>query len=379
MDAVESKTNKEYILCLNPGSSSLKWALFYSLKHEQAEKSGSVKLNELASTIVKILNDHNVSLVIIRFVHGGIKYFEPIEINTEVLVVLEKIKSLAPMHMQASLRCSECVNDTYPNVKQIAVFDTELYRDLPEVSQLYGLPKLLIKKYGIRRFGFHGFAHAGMLTTYEKINSSMGINKKRVVTMQLGSGCSMTAFQSGTPVETSMGFTPNDGLLMSTRSGDLDPGLVTWLQRQENWTPDETDEWLNEKSGWCGLSGESTDFSTLLKNNNENTEKAIQLFSYRIRKTLGAYYAILGGLDAILLSGGIAEHAIEFCRNLLSDLEHLGITLSSKVISVKKKKLADAYIPLTSKEAVTEVWIVQNSEFNMMISAVNQIINSVEK
>ena len=379
MDTIKSKTKAEYILCLNPGSSSLKWALFFYLKKEQAEKSGSGKLDEFASMIEEILNKHNISLVVIRFVHGGTKYFKPIEINTEVLVKLEKLKFYAPLHAQASLQCSEYVNDMYPKVRQIAVFDTELYRDLPEVSQLYGLPIKLIEKYGLRRFGFHGFAHAGMLATYKNFYSTVNINKKRVVTIQLGSGCSMTAFLDGSPVETSMGFTPNDGLLMSTRSGDLDPGLVTWLQRQENWTIDETDEWLNEKSGWSGLSDESAEFSVLINSNNESSGKAVQLFSHRFRKLLGSYFAILGGLDAVLLSGGIAENAMQFCRGLLSDLEHLGITLSSKNISLKSNKLTDVYFPLTSQESGTEVWIVQNSEFNTMISAVKQVINSEEK
>ncbi|MAM70661.1 MAG: hypothetical protein CMP91_05900 [Gammaproteobacteria bacterium] len=363
------------VLCLNPGSSSLKWAFYCSTTQKKVLKTGTVSLERLSKELLVILKKYEVSLVVIRFVHGGTDFYEPVEVTSKVYGELCSIKSFAPLHINTSLLCSELVTNNLKRVKQVAVFDTEIFKELPEAAQLYGLPESLRDKYGIRRFGFHGFAHAGMLEVYQELTDSAPHKEQRIVTIQLGSGCSMAAFLNGNPVECSMGFTPNDGLLMSTRSGEVDAGLVTWIQRQEGWTPDETDIYLNEKSGWAGMSGEGSDFSVILRSQKLSSERAVRLFIHRVRKNLGSFFAVLGGLDAVLLSGGIAENATHFCHGLLCDLEHLGVKLRPAENLSKAAKLTEEIMPLSLPQSKVEVCVIQNNEFNIMLKTVDQWIN----
>lgn len=234
----------------------------------------------------------------------------------------------------------------------------------------------LVEKYSIRRFGFHGFAHDAMRAAWEhRADNQLG---QRLVTIQLGSGCSMAAILNGKPIDTTMGFTPNEGLLMSTRCGDIDPGLVTWLQRLEHWTPVETDKVLNEESGWLGVSGISSSISDLLDNPAPSARRAIDLFSYRIRKTLGAYYAVLGGLDGVVMSGGIAEHSVQFCANLLRRLEHLGIFLSDESL-YPEQALNGEYLRISVPDSPVRCEIVRNNEHQAMLESVlkSHILDSV--
>ena len=374
-DKLNNLNELHSVLCLNPGSSSLKWALFQSTKQTNALKTGSVSLKEIAVELLAIIEKFEIFMVIIRFVHGGTGFYEPVEITSDVYDELCSLLSIAPLHTNASLLCSELILKNTTGINQVAVFDTELFKDMPETAQLYGLPEILRNKYGIRRFGFHGFAHAGMLDAFHELSESNPDQRRRIVTIQLGSGCSMAAFLNGKPVECSMGFTPNDGLLMSTRSGDVDAGLVTWLQRQEGWTPEETDSYLNKESGWAGMSGESADFSVVLRSHKEASKKAVRLFVHRVRKTLGSFYAVLGGLDAVLLSGGIAENTTHFCHALLCDLEHLGIKLTPEENLTKEKKLTERLMSLSSQRSRVEVCVIQNNEFDMMLKTTDQWIN----
>ena len=370
-DALTEVSPGAGVLCLNPGSSSLKWAWFMSMDAREAANSGNIQPGDEAF-LQTLISQYPASLAIIRFVHGGNDFVHPTVVSREKIQQLHSLSTLAPLHNNASLALSKRLTSLSPQLKQVAVFDTEFFHELPRTAQLYGIPQELTEKYGIRRFGFHGFAHDGMLKAWDTLTRGKG--QGRLVTIQLGSGCSMAALYNGMPQDTTMGFTPNEGLLMSTRSGDIDPGLLTWLQRQEGWSPEETDRILNEESGWFGVSGKSADLSVLLESDLESAKQALALIAHRIRKTLGAYFALLGGLDGVLVSGGVGENAMGFCRRLFSSLEHLGIVLAGEPEDVARQ-----HYPLmqstrfTLQESAVACLSVHCDEHRSMIDSVRRL------
>lgn len=371
MDPQESTQG---ILILNPGSSSLKWALFTGPEASHASISGKSSPGASADEIGTVLKKYPAQVAILRFVHGGHDFVDPVEIDKHRLEQLQGLESLAPLHNNNSLLCSRQVAEHAPGMRQIAVFDTAFFHDLPRVSRSYGLPRTLVEKYGIRRFGFHGFAHHGMLRAWHELNPGKNA-PPRLVTAQLGSGCSMAAIRDGRPIDTTMGFTPNEGLLMSTRCGDIDPGLVTWLQRREGWGADMTDKVLNEQSGWLGVSGESADMGELLRSDSAEAGWATDLFIHRIRKTLGAYHALLGGLDGVIFSGGIAEHNPDFCKEIVTGLGHLGIHPATAepgpalvdVTGLEARRL-------TAPDSPTACWCVEGDEHRSMLESACRIM-----
>ena len=363
--------NNPGILTFNPGSSSLKWACFTSLEATAALACGQVSTSADDAGFPLLPTDFHAGLAVIRFVHGGNDFVKPVVIDKACLKALHALDSLAPLHNRASLLCSKLLARQVPGIRQIAVFDTEFFHALPRVSQSYGLPRDLVARYGIRRFGFHGFAHDGMVKAWRNLAGSALAPRSRLVTAQLGSGCSMAAIRDGKPIDTTMGFTPNEGLLMSTRSGDIDPGLVTWLKRQEGWDADDTDRVLNSESGWLGMSGESANMGDLLNSGSGNAEWAIELFIHRIRKTLGAYYALLGGLDGVVFSGGIAEHAPDFCKRIIAGLEHLGIIPApGEPVPVEAASPTLEARRLTLSDSPAACWCVPGDEHRAMLDSV---------
>lgn len=339
MDILEP-LNKS-ILIINPGSSSLKWAIFDNLKTLLYTKKGSCQLDQVDNFLDKIFKDNLYSCCVIRFVHGGSHFFKAMSIDEEVLNQLEQLSDLAILHNKKSNNLAKYILEKYKEIKVVGVFDTEFFHDLPSVAQQIPLPSRLLKKYALRRYGFHGFAHSALISAHHSILSESKNNQEdsKIITLHLGSGCSMAAIKNGKPIETSMGFSPNDGLLMRTRTGELDPGLLLWLQKAENWSVEQAERIINLDSGWEGMSAIKSDFSTLLSSKSEVAKNAVDLFSHRVRKTLGAYFALLGGLDTVLLSGGVAEHNIGFCILLLSELEHLGINIDLSILSANKNQL----------------------------------------
>jgi len=320
-------------LVLNPGSSSIKWVLFsadqaFVKTVPQFVERGKIDIkgdNDYCISLRELSADCNLETVIVRFVHGGIDFQKPIKVDDRIKNQLSALTPLAPLHNSISMAliqacCQQFSCDIY------AVFDTAFFSHLPTVAQTYGLPIELIEKLRIRRFGFHGFAHQGMLQQWQKQNPDR--SEYRVITAQLGSGCSMAAIKDGKPIDNTMGLTPNEGLLMRTRSGDIDPGLITWLQIQEGYSPEDIDRILNHESGWKGLSGGTDNMADVFANDDPRSKLAFDLFRYRFQKSLGSYFAILGGLDAVVLSGGVAENNPQICRVLLSNMTHLGISLA---------------------------------------------------
>tara|TARA_R110000772_G_scaffold22812_5_gene61576 strand:+ start:2698 stop:3837 length:1140 start_codon:yes stop_codon:yes gene_type:complete len=373
MNFLSSGLAGEKLSCwiFNPGSSSIKWAWFNSLVDEEPFINGQIGKEDFFVEVKNIIQKKSADVAVIRFVHGGSNFVDPIQITQNNLSELKALSELAPLHMHSSLACSKFLLEHFPKIKLIAVFDTEYFNSLPQVSQVYGLPISLQKKHKLRRYGFHGFAHAGMQKVWNSLqeNSKKKIKGSRIVTIQLGSGCSMTAIKDNQPIDTSMGFTPNEGLLMSTRCGDIDPGLVTWLQRHEGWSPDETDYFLNEKSGWLGVSEESANMKDLLNSNSDGARLALAIFIQRIHKTLGAYFALMGGLDSIMFSGGIAEQALPFCHRILVNLEHLGIKLSENKIEQSLTLTDKNTYCFSASDSSVACWCIKGNESRLMLDS----------
>ena len=247
-----------------------------------------------------------------RVVHGGDRFAGPAVIDEGVMSHIEALGELAPLHNGPSLAAiRSSLGETGPSVPMVAVFDTAFHRTMPEKASLYPIPRALAEKHGIRRYGFHGTAHGCMVERYCDLTATP-VEETRLITLQLGNGCSAAAVSRGRPVDTSMGFTPLEGLMMGTRSGSVDPSLVGFLARREGVDTSEIEEWLNKRSGLLGISGTSRDVRELLdaeEHGDGGAALALEMFCERVRKQIGAYLATLGGADAIVFGGGIGENA----------------------------------------------------------------------
>ena len=267
-----------------------------------------------------------------RVVHGGDRYVEPTLITEQVEAGIDALSELAPLHNPSCL-AGICGARAVlgPARPMVAVFDTAFHHTMPEVARRYALPAELADRYRIRRYGFHGIAHASLANGYSACTGNP-LEQTRLITLQLGNGCSIAAIAQGRSVETSMGFTPLEGLVMGTRSGDVDASIVSYLSEREKVEAAEVERWLNERSGLLGLSGRSNDMRELLRAAEQEQDKraefAIDLFCYRVRKYLGAYLAVLGGADAIVFGGGIGENAPEIRERICQNMEWCGLKLN---------------------------------------------------
>ena len=233
-------------------------------------------------------------------------------VDDGVISELEALGDLAPLHNAPSLTAIRAARATLgPSIPMVATFDTAFFRELPERASQYAIPHELAEKHGIRRYGFHGLAHRYMLERYAQL-TSRSVEETRLITLQLGNGCSVTAVEGGRSIDTSMGFTPLEGLIMGTRSGDIDPAIVTHLARAESVDAEEVVSWLNTRSGLRGLSGSAADMRDLQAAEAAGDRRAaiaVELFCYRAKKYVGAYLAALGGADAVVFGGGIGENS----------------------------------------------------------------------
>ena len=245
-----------------------------------------------------------------RVVHGGEEFNESILINDEVLESIEKYSELAPLHNPPSLEGIRSSMKIFKGVPQVAVFDTAFHQSMPEHAFCYGIPYKLYEKYGIRKYGFHGTSHRYVSMKAAEL-LARPLSELNLITVHLGNGCSIAAVLKGKSVDTSMGFTPLEGLLMGTRSGDLDPAVVTFIMQREGLNAEEVNNILNKKSGLLGVSGVSNDMRDILKamgENNKQAKLAFDIFVYRIKKYIGSYAAILGNVDAVVFTAGIGEN-----------------------------------------------------------------------
>lgn len=266
-----------------------------------------------------------------RVVHGGNQYVKSTMITMQVEAGIDALSELAPLHNPSCLAGIRGARTAFgSDLPMVAVFDTAFHQTMPEIAKQYALPVELVERHQIRRYGFHGIAHASLADGYAA-HTGNPLEVIRLITMQLGNGCSVTAIAQGRSVETSMGFTPLEGLVMGTRSGDVDASIVGYLFDREKVEVAEIERWLNERSGLLGLSGRSNDMRELLlaaEQGDKRAAFAIDLFCYRARKYLGGYLAVLGGADAIVFGGGIGENAPEVRERICRNMEWCGLELS---------------------------------------------------
>jgi acetate kinase len=263
-----------------------------------------------------------------RVVHGGEEFTGSVLIDDAVLATIEKTSHLAPLHNPPNLAGIRAAMHALPNAPQVACFDTAFHATIPKVAYMYALPYELYEKQGVRRYGFHGTSHRYVA---RRAAAMLGKDKYDIncITCHLGNGCSITAVRGGRSVDTSMGLTPLEGLVMGTRCGDIDPAILFYLV-QSGYEFDKLNDLCNKKSGVLGVSGLSNDMRTLIETSaagNERAELAIDIFCYRVKKYIGAYHAVLGRLDAIVFTGGIGENATVVREKICAGLEPLGITV----------------------------------------------------
>ena len=295
-----------------------------------------------------------------RVVHGGETFSDSVLITDEVVKVLQENIELAPLHNPPNIKGIQACQRILPETPQCGVFDTAFHAHMPPKAYLYGIPYELYKKYKIRRYGFHGTSHLYVSQrAAELLNKD--IKNLKLITAHLGNGCSMSAIKNGESIDTTMGFTPLEGLLMGTRSGDLDPSLILYIMGKEGLTLNEAATLLNKHSGLIGISGESSDMReiiTAVKDNKQRAKWAFEVFTYRIKKYVGSYAAAMGGLDGLVFTGGIGENASLVREEVCKDLGFLGIELdevknenSEEIISKDNSQVAVMRIP-TNEELV---------------------------
>lgn len=263
-----------------------------------------------------------------RVVHGGERFVTSTPIDDEVIAAIEDLEALAPLHNGASLAGIRAARACLPRTPMVAAFDTAFHATLPEHARVYAIDHELARRHGIRRYGFHGLSYRSVVARHAAI-SGTPIERSRLVVLHLGNGSSAAAVENGRSLDTSMGLTPLEGLVMGTRSGDLDPAIVAQLARAERVDVETVERWLNERSGLLGLSGRSADVRELLaaESTDPRCRLALDVFCYRARKYVGAYLATLGGADAVVFTGGIGEHAPEIRARICASLEWTGLRL----------------------------------------------------
>ena len=345
---------EQLILCLNGGSSSLKFATYgmeeagderifsgaieaigtttgrawlKTPKTVVADQNGSFPDHAAAiKTMFAVLQQQGVKKLAAaghRIVHGGPKFTAPQQIDNKLKRALKELIPFAPLHLPSQLAMIDAVAVHYPDLPQAACFDTAFHCSMPEVAQRFALQEKFWQQ-GIRRYGFHGLSYEYVVA---KLGKELG---QRAIIAHLGNGASMVALKSGQPIDTSMGLTPTGGFMMGTRSGDLDPGVILYLLRQ-GYSADQLEALLNHQSGLLGVSGQTSEMKTLLDRQGSDSAAAlaVRMFSYQIRKFVGAFAAVLGGLDTLVFTGGIGERAAQIRADVCQGLEHLGIELDN--------------------------------------------------
>src|SRR6478609_10921965 len=344
------------VLVINSGSSSLKYqvrdvAAGTVLTEGLIEKIGmgnggggdggiegprdhAEALEQVDAAIHQELGDLELGAVGHRVVHGGERFAEPGLVDNEITRAIERLNPLAPLHNPANVLGIRAITRKWPKMPQVAVFDTAFHRTLPEYAWRYAVPDELYTNHGIRRYGFHGTSHEYVARRAAAL-LDVPIEEFDGVIAHLGNGASATAIRGGLSVDTSMGFTPLEGLVMGTRSGDLDPSILEFLEAKEGLSATAVDNLLNKQSGLLGISGLTNDMRELLAESHENNDRraglAIDIFCYRARKYIGSYLAAMGGADALIFTGGIGENSSEVRAKICEGLKWLGLELNAEL------------------------------------------------
>ena len=393
------------VLVINAGSSSVKYYLYDMPKAEVLAKGAIEKIgakdaelthsvgdetfNELAGvknvedsmelileTLVRedsgvIENLSEIDGVGHRVVHGGEEFSGSVVVNEKVIASIEKFADLAPLHNPPNLAGIRAVQRKIPDMPQVACFDTAFHSTIPEYAYMYALPYELYEKYRIRRYGFHGVSHRYVARRAADI---MGRHKYdiNVITCHLGNGCSMTAVKEGKSVDTSMGFTPLEGVPMGTRTGDLDPAILFYLG-EKGYSPEKLKVLCNKESGLFGVSGASNDMRNLVEladQGHERAQLAIDIFCYRIKKYIGAYTAVLGAVDAVVFTGGIGENAAKLRSKICSDMDQIGIELDPEA----NKEAATTEMRISTEESRVAAFVIPTNEQAAIANDTYQLI-----
>jgi acetate kinase len=376
------------LLVQNSGSSSLKFSVFrldnkelrplvggnlsgiatdsghFTIKGNSDYQDFDEKLNlgNHSQAVAKLMEwlkgnlQNRIDAVGHRVVHGGRHFVKPRQIDDELVTSLRALSRFAPLHLPPAIETINSSRTQFPDVPHVACFDTSFHRTMPERAKVLPLSKELFFEDGVEKFGFHGISYEAVMSKLADI-ANLNVADKKIIIAHLGNGCSMAAIKDGKSIDTTMGFSPTGGLVMGTRSGDIDPGLISFFVREKNMSADDFVSFTNTKSGLLGLSGISSDMQELIaaEENSADAKRALEIFCYQARKYIGALSAALGGLDMLVFTGGIGEHSDTIRERICSDLEYLGI----KVDSLENNKHA---LVISSAEATTKVLVIQTDE-----------------
>ncbi len=399
----ENKTMTEVILALNAGSTSLKFSLFATkrdtdslsllyrggveglgsetrflvynamgqrLENEQLTAKVAISHEDALNVLLEWIERHEAGLRLIaaghRVVHGGTLFLAPVQVDAAVLTYLEQLVPLAPLHQPHNLTAIRAIAKIRPDIPQVACFDTAFHHTQPAVAQAFALPRD-VTALGVKRYGFHGLSYeyiASVLPSYVGASAD-----GRVVMAHLGGGASMCALLGCRSVATSMGFTALDGLPMGTRCGALDPGVVLYLLSEQRMALSAVTDLLYHRSGLLGVSGESSEMHELLASDSPYSAEAIDLFVYRIRRELGSLVAVLGGLDVLVFTGGIGEHAVPIRTRICQDAQWLGVRLNEEANRTGGPKIS-------AEDSAVAVWVIPTDEDMMITRHTYDVINS---
>ena len=397
------------VLVINAGSSSLKYQLidmtnekvlakgncerigidgFLKHKSEKGEFSKEVEMTNHTAAIKQVIDvitdkDYGcisslgeISAVGHRVVHGGEKFNEAALVDESVITEIEKIGKLAPLHNYASASGIRACKEVLKDIPQVVVFDTAFHSQMPPKAYMYGLPYKYYEKYAIRKYGFHGTSHRYVTLRAAKI---LGKDPKdvKLITCHLGNGSSIAAVQGGKSIDTSMGFTPLDGLMMGTRCGSIDPAIVTFIEENEGKTFKEMNMLMNKESGVLGVSEVSSDFRDLdlaVEQGNEKAELALEMFAYQVKKYIGSYYFALDGADAIIFTAGIGENNAELRLRCINGLEEIGIKLDPE-----KNKIRGQEAIVSTPDSKIKVLVIPTNEELMIAKDTRDLVESLKK
>ena len=399
------------ILVLNCGSSSIKYQL-WDMAKKQVKATGIAEKVGLKGSFVKLekengekvrfegeIIDHQTGIEYIlgiltspkhgcikslqeidavghRVTHGGENFKASAFIDDYVLGQIEGVKELAPLHNPANLKGIYAMNALLPGIRQVAVFDTAFHQSMPEYSYMYAIPYSLYTKYKIRRYGFHGTSHYYISKkACETLNRD--IKTQKIITCHLGNGASMCAIVNGKSLDTSMGFTPVEGLIMGTRSGDLDIGVVNFVMEKEEISLNSINTVFNKQSGMLGITGVSSDMREIKEAAGSQNERAIlglKMYEYRIRKYIGSYAAAMGGVDIIIFSGGVGENNPELRLNVCSDFEFMGIKMDAS----KNEGQRGNEVVISAPDSKVTVMVVPTNEELVIAEDTLRIVNALK-
>lgn len=365
------------ILTVNTGSSSVRLALFSAgsvdtptrIAHDRYVRTD----DDPASMLQGFLQQNKISTVaavVHRVVHGGERFVSSCLLDAAAVAEVEHLSELAPLHNPYALRWLRAAREVLGyDLPQVGVFDTAFYAHLPAVARVYAIPGALASRLGLRRYGFHGLAHQAMWQRWRQRQPEID-GGGRVISLQLGAGCSVTAIDGGIARDTSMGFSPAEGLVMATRCGDIDPGLVLFMQRHEGWSAEHTERLLNEQSGLLGVSGISADMRALVDSNDERARLAVDLYCYRARKYIGAYMAVMGLPQAILFGGGVGENLPEIRRRILDGLTWCGLVLDAEANAAS----GEGERRISASDSRVQAWVIPVDEESVLVREAVEVL-----